>query len=79
MMDTMDHISSVTRNHSRSESSIRGTLVASGTFSTTLGPLIVFFMGTLMEWRTVALIFCAIQLVALATLLMVSEILTFLF
>lgn len=55
-----------------SESSIRGVLVSVGSFSTTIGPLIVFFLGTLIEWRTVALIFCAIQIITLIALLFVS-------
>lgn len=55
-----------------SESSVRGVLVAAGSFSTTIGPLIVFFLGTLIEWRAVALIFCVIQIVTLIALLLVS-------
>lgn len=63
----------------RSESSHRGVLVATGSFSTTIGPLIIYLLGTVIEWRSVALIFCAIQLATLVALFLVSSMTFYIF
>lgn len=57
-----------------SQPSVRGILVSSSTVSTTVAPLLIFLLGTMTTWRNVALFACALQLLTLAALFLVSGI-----
>lgn len=55
-----------------SQPTIRGILVSSSTVSTTVAPLLIFLLATMTTWRHIALYACALQLLTLAVLFLVS-------
>lgn len=57
-----------------SEVSARGVLVSFTSIAVTFGPVLVFSLSNLTEWRNIALYCCIVQIIVTITLLCVSEI-----
>lgn len=52
--------------------SARGVLVSFATMALTVGPVLVFSLSNLTEWRNIALYSCIVQIIVTITLLCVS-------
>lgn len=56
-----------------SDTSARGILVSASSATTTIAPLIIFVLGTVMPWRNIALYMAVIQVVAIGVLFLVRK------